>query len=53
VAAGLGVLVWFFGFMEIGGQWFQMQQSPLWNGEQAAFRLYLTAVLIFVMQEDE
>ena len=55
VAAGLGFLVWFFGFMVIGGEWFQMWQSPLWNGQQAAFRFYLTilAVLIFVMQKDE
>jgi predicted small integral membrane protein len=55
VAAGLGFLVWFFGFMVIGGEWFQMWQSPLWNGQEAAFRFYLTilAVLIFVMQKHE
>jgi predicted small integral membrane protein len=55
VAAGLGFLVWFFGFMVIGGEWFQMWQSSQWNGQQAAFRFYLTilAVLIFVMQKDE
>jgi predicted small integral membrane protein len=55
VAAGLGFLVWFFGFMVIGGEWFQMWQSPRWNGQEAAFRFYLTilAVLIFVMQKDE
>src|SRR5580704_3583549 len=45
VAAGLG-------FMVIGGEWFQMWQSSQWNGQQPAFRFYLTilAVLIFVMQ---
>jgi predicted small integral membrane protein len=55
VAAGLGFLVWFFGFMVIGGEWFQMWQSSQWNGQQSAFRFYLTilAVLIFVMQKDE
>jgi hypothetical protein len=55
VAAGLGFMVWFFGFMVIGGEWFQMWQSSQWNGQQAAFRFYLTilAVLIFVMQKDE
>jgi predicted small integral membrane protein len=55
MAAGLGFLVWFFGFMVIGGEWFQMWQSPQWNGQEAAFRFYLTilAVLIFVMQKDE
>ena len=55
VAAGLGFLVWFFGFTVIGGEWFQMWQSSQWNGQQPAFRFYLTilAVLIFVMQKDE
>ena len=55
VAAGLGFLVWFFGFMVIGGEWFQMWQSSQWNGQEAAFRFYMTilAVLIFVMQRDE
>jgi predicted small integral membrane protein len=55
VAAGLGFLVWFFGFMVIGGEWFQMWQSSQWNGQEPAFRFYLTilAVLIFVMQKDE
>jgi hypothetical protein len=55
VAAGLGFIVWFFGFMVIGGEWFQMWQSSQWNGQEAAFRFYLTilAVLIFVMQKDE
>jgi predicted small integral membrane protein len=55
VTAGLGFIVWFFGFMVIGGEWFQMWQSSQWNGQEAAFRFYLTilAVLIFVMQKDE
>jgi predicted small integral membrane protein len=43
------------GFMVLGGEWFQMWQSPQWNGQEAAFRFYLTilAVLIFAMQKDE
>jgi predicted small integral membrane protein len=54
IGAGLGFLVWFFGFMVIGGEWFAMWQSKLWNGQQAAFRFYVTllGVLIFVNQED-
>ena len=47
-------LVWFFGFMVIGGEWFVMWQSQTWNGQEAAFRFYITAlaVLIFVNQAD-
>jgi predicted small integral membrane protein len=54
VGAALGFLVWFFGFMVVGGEWFQMWQSAAWNGQQPAFRFYMTilAVLIFVNQSD-
>jgi predicted small integral membrane protein len=54
VGAGLGFLVWFFGFMAVGGEWFQMWQSTKWNGQEAAFRFYLTilVVLVFVNQPD-
>ena len=50
----MGFLVWFFGFMVVGGEWFAMWQSPQWNGQQPAFRFYMTllAVLIFVNQPD-
>lgn len=53
-AAVVGFLVWFFGFMVVGGEWFQMWQSQTWNGQQAAFRFYVTilAVLIFVHQPE-
>jgi predicted small integral membrane protein len=54
IGATLGYLVWFFGFMVVGGEWFQMWQSQKWNGQQGAFRFYMTilAVLIFVNQKD-
>jgi predicted small integral membrane protein len=54
IGAALGFLVWFFGFMIVGGEWFSMWQSPMWNGQQPAFRFYMTilAVLIFVNQPD-
>ena len=50
----LAFLVWFFGFMVIAGEWFAMWQSATWNGQDAAFRFYVTvlAVLIFVNQPD-
>jgi predicted small integral membrane protein len=50
----VGFLVWFFGFMVIGGEWFAMWQSKTWNGQEGAFRFYmaLLGVLIFVNQPD-
>jgi predicted small integral membrane protein len=56
VVAGvtLGFLIWFFGFMVVGGEYFAMWQSKDWNGQEPAFRFYITmlAVLVFVMQPD-
>jgi predicted small integral membrane protein len=52
--ATMGFLVWFVGFMIVGGEWFLMWQSDIWNGQDAAFRFYLSmlAVLIFVNQPE-
>jgi len=54
LATAVGFLVWFFGFMVIGGEWFSMWQSPAWNGQEAAFRFYaaLLGVGIFIALED-
>jgi predicted small integral membrane protein len=40
--------------MIVGGEWFQMWQSAIWNGQEAAFRCYMTilVLLIFVNQPD-
>ena len=50
----LAFLLWFTGFMVGGGEWFAMWQSKTWNGQEAAFRFYMTAlaVLIVLIQPD-
>jgi predicted small integral membrane protein len=42
------------GFISIGGKWFAMWQSQIWNGEPKAFQLIgmIGAVLIVVMLSD-
>ena len=54
--AGLicGFGLWFFGFMTVGGEWFQMWQSKIWNGQEAAFRFVASIgiVLVFLNQRD-
>jgi predicted small integral membrane protein len=42
------------GFMVVAGEWFDMWQSKDWNGQDAAFRFYVTVlgVLIFVSLPD-
>lgn len=49
-----GFALYFFGFLFVGGEWFQMWQSQTWNGQEAAFRFAASfgLVLIFVNQED-
>ena len=55
VGVTAGFMVWFFGFMVVAGEYFAMWQSKTWNGQEAAFRFYVTllAVLIFVNQKDD
>jgi predicted small integral membrane protein len=50
----LGLLLWFGGFLVVGGEWFQMWQSKTWNGQEAAFRFVacIGLVLIFLNQAD-
>jgi predicted small integral membrane protein len=54
IGTTMGFLVWYFGFMVVGGEWFAMWQSSTWNGQEAAFKFYITmlAVLIYVVQPD-
>ena len=54
-ASCCGFALWFFGFMVVGGEWFQMWQSQTWNGQEAAFRFIgcIGLVLIFLAQKDD
>src|SRR5438445_13827873 len=56
VIAGLTLacLLFQFGFVTIGGEWFGMWMSQQWNGVPSAFRYLMTiiAVLIFVAMPD-
>lgn len=56
-AAGLvGVFIlYFFGFVTIGGEWFSMWQSSTWNGQQKAamFCGLSMAVLIVLLLPEE
>lgn len=51
-----GFLLWFFGFIVVGGEWFCMWQSEKWNGVEAAFRfvvLIMLTLLFTAMPESE
>jgi predicted small integral membrane protein len=55
LGAAMAFLVWFVGFLGIGGEWFAMWQSPTWNGQESAFRFVACFLLVtvFVMQKEE
>ncbi len=46
---GIGLLLWFFAFVTIGGEWFTMWQSSTWNGLDAAFRMFGIMGIVFVV----
>jgi predicted small integral membrane protein len=51
VALTMGIVLWFVGFIAVGGEWYLMWQSKTWNGQDAAFRLVvvLGIVLLYVV----
>lgn len=51
----VGALLWFLAFLTIGGEWFLMWQSRIWNGQEAAFRLFACTgiVLLLLLQREE
>jgi predicted small integral membrane protein len=53
-AMALSLLMWLVAFLAVGGEWFLMWQSRMWNGQDAAFRMFtvIGVVLLLVAQPD-
>ena len=49
VALTSGMLQWFVAFLCIGAEWFMMWQSKLWNGQDAAFRMFAIEGLVLII----
>jgi predicted small integral membrane protein len=45
----LSLLQWFVAFLSIGGEWFLMWQSKIWNGQDAAFRMFACIGIILIL----
>jgi predicted small integral membrane protein len=45
----IGIIIWFLGFEVVGGEWFAMWQSSVWNGLGAAERIVSFLVLILIL----
>ena len=49
LALTLGILLYAVGFVDVGGEWFAMWQSPIWNGQQKAFDFIAMAGVALVI----
>lgn len=51
----VNLLLWSVAFLAVGGEWFLMWQSKIWNGQTAAGRMFdvVGLVLIFIALRDE
>lgn len=45
----IGIIIWFFSFEVVGGEWFCMWQSSTWNGLESANRIVTFIVLILIL----
>jgi predicted small integral membrane protein len=54
LALTLGMLMWLVAFLIVGAEWFLMWQSHIWNGQEAAFRMFVVVgvVLLIMLQPD-
>jgi predicted small integral membrane protein len=43
------MLQWFIAFLCVGAEWFLMWQSKLWNGQDAAFRMFTIEGIILAI----
>jgi predicted small integral membrane protein len=48
-ALTLALLMWLVAFLSVGGEWFLMWQSKLWNGQDAAFRMFAVIGLVLLL----
>ncbi len=49
LALTAGLLLWLVAFLSIGAEWFLMWQSKMWNGQEAAFRMFTVEAVILVL----
>jgi len=54
VALTLSMSMWLVAFLSVGAEWFLMWQSHSWNGQEAAFRMFVVVgvVMLIMLQVD-
>jgi predicted small integral membrane protein len=41
--------MWLLAFLDVGGEWFLMWQSKMWNGQEEAFRMFTVVGVVFLV----
>lgn len=49
MALALSLLMWLVAFLTVGSEWFLMWQSKVWDGREAAFRMFAVVGLVLLM----
>jgi predicted small integral membrane protein len=43
--------MWLVAFLTVGAEWFLMWQSHIWNGQEAAFRMFTVVGIILLFPD--
>ena len=49
IALTTSLLMWLVAFLDVGGEWFLMWQSKMWNGQDEAFRMFTIVGVVFLI----
>jgi len=49
IALTTSLLMWLVAFLDVGGEWFLMWQSRIWNGQEEAFRMFTIVGVVFLV----
>jgi len=49
IALTTSLLMWLVAFLDVGGEWFLMWQSKMWNGQEEAFRMFTIVGVVFLV----
>ena len=49
IALTLSLMMWLVAFLSVGAEWFLMWQSHAWNGQEAAFRMFVIVGIVFLL----
>jgi hypothetical protein len=49
IALTTSLLMWLEASLDVGGEWFLMWQSKMWNGQEEAFRMFTILGMAFLV----